>query len=211
MSKALGWIGIGIPTPLLSTLFALLPLAGAAQNAVQWTTNFYTVTGETLPEVHQSLRQKRPWGDRVSVDGMTEWQLEWRFTFTSAEGGCRLSSFATKTIIFTTLPRWNAPAGASPLLRNSWSNYLHALALHEAGHAAIAFAAAAELQKQAKTNSAGADCSTLQQNLNALGQRVLEEYRRRDDQYDERTAHGATQGARLPFGRRELPGPGAPR
>ena len=193
---------------ILSALFVLLPLAGAAQNTVQWTTNFYTVTGETLREVHESLRQKRPWGDRPSVDGMTEWQLEWRFTVAPAEGGCRLSGFGTKTIILTTLPRWNAPAGASPLLRSTWSNYVYALGLHEAGHAAIAFAAAADLQKQAKTNSAGPDCSTLQQNLNALGQRVLEEYRRRDDQYDERTDHGATQGARLPFGGRDPPGPG---
>src|SRR5204862_7847633 len=115
---------------ILWALVGRLRLAGADQNTVQGTTNFYTLSRESWREGHESLRQKRPWGDRPSVDGMTEWQLEWRFTVAPAEGGCRLSGFGTKTIILTTLPRWNAPAGASPLLRSSWSNNGHRLEFH---------------------------------------------------------------------------------
>jgi len=181
---------------------ALVAFPADAQSLVQWTTNYYSVTGATLPEIHRSLRQQRPWKERQPVDGWTEWRVEWRFSVAPGEGGCRLAGLGTKTIIQTTLPRWVAPTNAAPGLQNAWSNYVSALALHESGHAAVAFGAAAEIQKRLKAAPAGADCSTLTQTINNLGEQVLAEYRQRDKEYDERTQRGATQGASLPSGRR---------
>src|SRR6185436_11382350 len=94
---------------ILLFLVNLVALTASAQNTVQWTTNYYTVTGSNLREVHHSLRRERPWRDRLKVDGLTEWRVEWRFNVTASENGCRLTGFGTKTIILTTLPRWNPP------------------------------------------------------------------------------------------------------
>jgi len=174
------------------------PPLGIAQNTVQWTTNYYTVTGSTLGDLHQSLRQKRPWKDRRTVDGFTEWRADWRFTFAPGPNGCRLTGFTTKTFILTTLPRWTPPTNAPTDLSNTWSNYIRALALHEAGHASIGLAAATELQQRAKTSAPTPDCPSLEKNVNDLGQRTLVEYRLRDEQYDAHTRNGATQGVILP-------------
>lgn len=179
----------------------LNPLLAPAQNTVQRTTNYYPITGATLPEIHASLRQNRPWKNRLTVDGFTEWHIDWRFNVAPGDGGCRLTGFGTKTVILTTLPRWRAPTNAPAQVSSIWSNYSRALALHEAGHASVALAAAADLQKQAKAVAAAADCPSLHKALNELGQRVIADYRRRDEQYDERTRHGAAQGAALPGGR----------
>ena len=41
------------------------------------------------------------------------------------------------------------------------------------------------------------DCPTLEQQANALGQRLLAEQAQQERAYDQRTRHGATQGALL--------------
>ena len=176
----------------------LFRLPGVAQNAVTWTTNYYSVTGATLVEMRQSIRQSRPWKDRFDADGFTDWRVAWRFVVTPSEGGCRCSSFTTQTTIVTTLPRWNAPTNAPEAPREIWQKYVTALGLHEAGHAQLSLAAAAELQRRSKDVAEAADCETLKKRLNDLGERVIEEHRKRDREYDERTQHGTTQGAFLP-------------
>ena len=40
-------------------------------------------------------------------------------------------------------------------------------------------------------------CATLEREANALGHRLLQDHVAREKQYDQRTRHGATQGARL--------------
>lgn len=176
----------------------LVPVAASAQNSVAWTTNYYSVTGATLVEIRQSLRQSRPWKDRFDADGFTDWRVAWRFSLTSSASGCRCSSFTTQTTVVTTLPRWTAPTNAPDPPLEIWQKYATALGQHEAGHAQLALAAAADLQRRSRDITETADCETLQRQLNALGEQVIEEHRKRDRDYDERTRHGADQGAFLP-------------
>jgi predicted secreted Zn-dependent protease len=180
--------------------FALLLLtafSATAQNSVQWKTNFYRVTGATLPEIHDSLRGARPWKDNAR-DGLTEWSIRWDFrTVVSAES-CRLASFTTATTITITLPRWVAPTNASMDATHAWQRYIGALGKHEAGHGQIAVAAASELQRRFSAVSAEASCDVLQRKISHIGNATINEFRKRDDAYDERTEHGAKDGAFLP-------------
>lgn len=169
-----------------------------AQTALQWTTNYYSVTGATLGEIRQSIRQSRPWKDRLAVDGFTDWRVNWRFSVMPIAGGCRCSSFSTQTTIVTTLPLWTPPTNALDSVIRTWTNYIVALGRHEAGHAQMALAAGAELHRRARELGAGTDCDSLKATLTGLGEKVVAEYRQQDKEYDERTRHGATQGATLP-------------
>jgi predicted secreted Zn-dependent protease len=171
------------------------------QNSISRTTNYYNVMGATIRDIHESLAQARPWKNKSSMDGQTQWHVEWRFNVAPAGSICRCTFFTTTTTITVTLPRWTAPANAAAEVKTNWQRYITALGQHEAGHAQLALDAAAGLEKQNKTAESG-DCDSLRRKINSQCNATIEEYRRREKDYDERTRHGVTQGAVLRFGPR---------
>jgi predicted secreted Zn-dependent protease len=178
--------------------------SAVGQSALLWTTNYYPVAGATLQEIRRSVRETRPWKDRHDVDGFTEWKVSWQFSVMQTSDECRCSTFNTQTRIAITLPRWTPPTNAPITVVQIWTNYFAALLRHEVGHGQMAAAAAAELHRRVKGLGAGADCEGLKRSLNGLGETVVAEFRQKDKEYDERTRHGATQGASLSGqGRRE--------
>jgi predicted secreted Zn-dependent protease len=84
-------------------LLLLLPSLHA-QSSIVWKTNYYAVGGATLQEIHESFRLARPWKDKSSFDGQTDWRIDWRFQMTTAGESCRCDSFTTQTAITITLP-----------------------------------------------------------------------------------------------------------
>jgi predicted secreted Zn-dependent protease len=192
---------------LLAKLFLFLALAASAlaQGSVSWTTNYYSVAGATLREIHASFRSNRPWRGTAQHDGYTRWQVDWTFGVREIDNKCRLTSLNTRTTIAITLPLWIAPTNATDEVRQAWQRYITALGQHEAGHGQMALAAAAEMHKRVKESGEDANCDALRQKINSLGQTIIEQYRARDQQYDERTRHGATQGAVLRHRDRDEP------
>jgi predicted secreted Zn-dependent protease len=166
-----------------------------SQSVERWSTNYYSVTGATLVEIRQSLQQNRPWKEKSSVDASTRWQVHWRYNVFTASDRCRVQSFSTETII--TMPRWIAPTNTSQNLRDMWISYIKALGGHEEGHGQIAIAAAAEMRKRVNALPAEPSCDSLKARIEETCRRSVDDYKDRDKDYDERTDHGATQGARL--------------
>lgn len=187
----LGWLPA-------SLLLLCVPETSFAAHGVQWVTNYYSVTGATLSEIRQSMRQSRPWKDRKDLDGFTEWNVAWTFSTTATATGCRCSTFATQTRVVITLPKWVKPADASPETADSWKQYADALALHETGHGRHAILASTQLQRGMQSIGERPTCEALKQAINELGDRTITEFRRKDEDYDRETRHGATQGARFP-------------
>jgi predicted secreted Zn-dependent protease len=196
MNRALPWLSWAL----------LLPWAGSAQNTLIWTTNYYPVSGTTLSEVQQSLRHSRPWKDKSNVDGLTDWHINWEFNVAPTADGCRCRSFITRTTITITLPRWSPSTNTPAPFQRAWDRYVTALGQHEAGHAQMALGAVAEQHKRIKELGPASDCDALKKSIDDLARRIVEDYTKRDAEYDRRTGHGATQGAVLfGRGRPELP------
>lgn len=170
-------------------LFAL-GVSARAQNSVSWTTNFYAVSGTNFREIRRSIDQNRPWKD--NFDGDTRWDIHWRFTTVKGASDCSSSSFSTTTKIVVTLPRWTPPPDVLSEVKTQWTRYWTNLAQHEAGHARIGLAAAAEMQKQIAGVGAQADCAKLKQLINDRANAVVADYRRREVEYDKLTDHGRT-------------------
>jgi predicted secreted Zn-dependent protease len=185
---------------LCLTLF--LTHVASAQTTVTCTTNYYTVRGATIREIHESFRQARPWKTKSTLDAQTVWTVNWRFTVASSSSACRVTTFSTTTTITITLPLWTAPTNATDFVKTEWQRYFKALSQHEQGHVQFGLAAAAEIQKQMKSIGEDPSCENLKQRLNSLGHNVVKSYKQQDDAYDQRTEHGATQGARLGRGPR---------
>jgi predicted secreted Zn-dependent protease len=176
----------------------------AATNSFRWSTNYYTVTGTDLPSLHASLEQARPWKDKATFAGMTDWRLDWRYQVEPSEGACHCVSFTTTLTITTTLPRWAAAeaAAAPPAVKEAWDRFTKALGEHEHGHAQLALVALADVHQKVKGLGWDPDCRALGRRIDETAQRALDDHRRRDRDYDQRTRHGATQGAVL---QRRLP------
>ncbi len=185
-----------------TALLVLLPGLVHAQSSVVWKTNYYAVGGGTLQEIHESFRQTRPWKDKSSFDGQTDWRIDWHFQLTPAGESCRCDSFTTQTAITITLPRWTAPTNASPEVRDAWKNFFTALSKHESGHAQNAQAAVTEMQQRVKRLPAENDCAALKKKIDETARRVIAEYHQRDEEFDRQTGHGLRDGAFLPRGRR---------
>jgi predicted secreted Zn-dependent protease len=184
-------------TLIAAPFTAAWPILASAQNSLHWTTNYYSVTGAVPREIRQSINRSRPWKSSTT-DALTSWRVEWRFAVVPTSGGCRCSAFSTTTTIAITMPRWMLPAGVDPSAKARWERYIRALGEHENGHAQLALAAAAEMQKRIKALGEQPDCEGLRSRINDTGNAVLEDFRKRENDYDERTKHGATQGASLP-------------
>ena len=187
-----GWLG------LLWVFFA----AYSGAQTVQWTTNFYPVTGADFRDIRRSMETTRPWPE--PFDGDTRWTLTWKFNFHETAVGCTLASFSTTTIITTTLPRWTPPPDVRPETKERWTRYYTNLLAHETGHARLALAAAAEVRQRLGEASAQANCDQLRTLLNDRANRVVENYRAREKEYDRRTDHGRNSESGPPRG----PGPG---
>jgi len=184
-------------------LMALLPLAAVslrAQTAVSWSTNFYSVTGANWREIRQSIAQARPWRD--SFDGDTRWDITWRFHTVSSPSGCSGSGFSTSIKITTTLPRWTPPTNVDAAVKEQWTRYFTNLAQHELGHARLGLAAAAEVQKRIATIGTQSDCAQLKNLINERANQVVADFRRREQEYDERTNHGRDSWGTAEPGRR---------
>jgi predicted secreted Zn-dependent protease len=190
-----------------STFFALLiaigfTLSTSAQTTVI-TTNYYVVTGSTLPDIQASLARARPDKTQSAQDGLTVWQVDWHFSTLNSASGCRVSTFNTAAKITITLPRWVGSTNASQELKTEWQRYLRALAEHEYGHAQNGLAAAKEIQERLRQPGEDSTCEALRQRLHLLCQTIVNKRKAADQAYDQRTNHGATEGAR--FGRRKRP------
>jgi predicted secreted Zn-dependent protease len=186
------------------TLAVLVFLPGTVhpQNSVVRKTNYYAVGGTTLREIHESFRHARPWKDKSSYDGQTDWRIDWRYQVTPAGENCRCDSFTTQTAITITLPRWTAPTNAAPELREAWISFFNALSKHEEGHAQNAQAAAKEMHERVHRLPKENNCTVLKKKIDEAASNVLVEFRQRDEEFDRQTAHGVRDGAFLPRGRR---------
>lgn len=176
--------------------FAVIALdAGAAQDL---TITYYDVQGENLQELRASLSAHGPVGkDGARHHGHVDWHVGWNYDYAPRAVGCRIGKLRVEVRATMVLPRWTGADTAPASLQQEWARYSEALRVHEDGHAAHAGQAAEEIQRRFASVGGGMRCAQLGEELNRIGQAVLDEYAARDKQYDDTTEHGATQGARL--------------
>ena len=127
--------------------------------------------------------------------GYTRWNVRWTFrSWREASGRCAITEVTTRLHTEVQLPELRA---ASPEQQAAFDRYLRALSDHEQGHVQIGRDAAQAIDQGIRQMPAAPDCATLEREANALGRRLLQDHGAREKQYDQRTRHGATQGARL--------------
>ena len=180
--------------PLLS-----IPCNARAAPSVEVTVKYYDVRGASADELRQQMnRLGIRWKDENTYDAYTGWDIRWRYTYEKSESRCSISSVRTSVDISYQYPRWSNPHSASAALKKRWELFIRALTKHEQGHGKIGVDSANEIEQSIAELRSRRTCATLGKAANAVGHQILDKYRSIEVDYDRRTRHGATQGAKFP-------------
>jgi predicted secreted Zn-dependent protease len=193
---ALPWIVICV----VAAIAALMTVPALAEPAISETVDYYDVSGATGREVRASLNREGPvsGNDGKRYDAVCRWNVSWKFQYRERGNTCAITSVSTDVKITITFPRLKTDETTSPSLVKAFANYSEKLMLHEKGHAQNAIDAARKIEAGILGLPPEPTCGGLRSTANALGHSLIKEANRADADYDQRTRHGATQGARFP-------------
>lgn len=165
---------------------------------------FYEITTPHLAEVPARMRAVGPADDQgIRRDALTSWSIAWRWKRVRSGPVSPVSVSAMARLV---LPRWCPSSVPSEEEKREWTRYLLQVLEHEAGHVNIFFAHSHLFQ--ATLQSCGGSVSLCSPaDGNRAGQELIRKLNLEQHSYDEKTAHGLTQAARL----RQIPVSATPR
>ena len=170
-----------------------------AMGGFKVTEEFYTITGATTEDLRKQVFQVAgpidpATGERFTA--YTRWRVNWVLNPQQQGDRCVpvnpvISGSATKT-----MPSWNGFTDSLPL-KLQWKQFYKALDAHEDGHVAHGRNAYQEIQQTLPSLSAPS-CAELLNLADPRGADIMRKWANADREYDQRTNHGATQGAIFP-------------
>ena len=164
--------------------------SSGAEIRVTSTYRCYRVSGKTALDLYAAMGRSGPGGR----DASTHWRVTWHYTY-SGFGSCRINSLDVSIDIRFTFPRWTNPVGAPLDLVHDWNRFMLDVIRHEAGHVRLAEQAGNEILRSLP--GFGAPCDGFVRAADAVADSIIDRLREKQRLYDERTDHGATQGASL--------------
>ena len=150
----------------------------------------YDVRGLDYPSLIRSVRANGPKG----FHGLAKWNVAFDNSMEPRGRDCAISAVRVRVTGEILMPRW-VDAAAAPLdLQRRWNDHYAALQRHEDGHIQHGRELAI-LVKERLMGLGVMACDRLNALARGESQRLYENLKLRDKEYDARTNHGATQGA----------------
>ena len=165
---------------------------------------YYDVRGSNSAELRSAMNTKGPLNEARGkrFDARTDWALGWDgwdFDRVLAPKEIfRLTKWTLKLEAKVILPRWENEREGLPFERRRWQVYLARLNLHEAGHVKLAEQTAAALDEAFGKLGFFPSQKKLEAAVKTHAEKILQDYTAKHGEYDRRTRHGKTQGARFP-------------
>lgn len=158
----------------------------------------YGDTANQLANLSRQCPLIVPGDNEPYINAYSSYWIGWRYDYlTDQDGKCSLSNPTVLLHIKQALPGWANYDAASNQLKSQWQAYEAAVTSHENGHVKLVQQSAAQLL-QAMQNLPSMDCSQVEKAVNQLGQNYLDQLGLANQNYDQQTGHGATQGAIVP-------------
>lgn len=176
------------------------PIGTVANPVVTETFDYYDVDGASSKEIREHLNRSGPTNgyEHHHFDAVTHWSVRWQFTSKRTGAGCEVASVSTAVDVTYSFPRLSSGSSAPADVRHAFARYLERLLVHEKGHAKNGIDIARRIEAGIRGLPAAPTCETLNEIANSLGHSLIKEANRLDIEYDARTDHGRTQGARFP-------------
>ena len=167
------------------------------------TTEYYEVRGRNVTEVRKVMNEQGPRNGKLDrrFDARTDWEVNWKYQYDGGlakQGFFRLTKWQIDLKINVIMPQWENVAEALPFERRAWQVYLARLKLHEDGHVKIAERTAVALNESLNTIGFYTSKAKLEGAIKERADKILRKYSGQHIDYDRRTQHGKTQGARFP-------------
>ena len=162
-------------------------------------TNYYSLYSTSVSGLRKEMNKKGiKWTDGKTYDGFTSWYVKWRYEYYTSDDYCSLTNVDVSVDVEYTLPRWSVKLLGNMDLRIKWIRYSDALKKHEDGHRDFGIGAARDIEEALLSIGSRPRCDTLGADANAIAYRILDDFRRKETEYDRKTEHGRTQGAVFP-------------
>ena len=153
---------------------------------VQIETEYYEIYGETDAQVASTMDFVSPvWIFGKQHRASTHWPIRWRFWHKESAESCAISKVQTKVWIKYTYPKWKNLRAALPELQEKWKAFMKSLVRHEEGHKDIAVEGAREIQRAIREMEPRSSCSELEYEANEIGLEILEQFSKRQDEFDD--------------------------
>lgn len=144
--------------------------------------------GSTASQLRSSINANRG----HDYDAQTNWYIHWSYK------NCAAPEWTVTLTIDYSLPNWDWPASADPVLVTQWRTYLSALYCHEYGHGKLGLDCANRIYDDLASIPGNVDCNAVSSAANARFQSILADCQAKEANYDAQTNHGATMGALFP-------------
>ncbi len=175
-----------------STKKAYSPSTASGTLDLQVVVTNYAVAGQDYESLLNSMNVNGPKG----FHGLASWKIRKEFATTTAKDGCRITTVRLTVTGEILMPLWGDKSTAPADLQQRWARYYDALKVHEDGHIQNGKELGV-LVKERLMSLGTLPCERLPEIAEREYQRVYGNLRSRDKEYDVRTNHGATQGARF--------------
>lgn len=160
----------------------------------------YPAEGNTEDELLASMKAKGLPGGHAAY---TRWDIRSNHRYGLVGDGCRLVNPRVTFTVDYILPEWKGAETADPALREKWQIFLAALKKHEERHKDIGLEAAGEMEQELvkieKAGTGAGNCGVIQDKVRSAKNAALKTARKKEEQYDRETYHGALQGARWDY------------
>jgi predicted secreted Zn-dependent protease len=154
--------------------------------------NYYAVQGKDYASLLRSLAANGPKG----FHGLAKWNVTYKYTTKAQDAVCRFDTVDVIVRGEVLMPKWVDEAQAPPDLQYRWQNYYSALKRHEEGHVQNGTELALLVREKFLGLGTFA-CSQAPSIAQKEFDQIYSFHKERDKKYDERTEHGATQGAKF--------------
>jgi predicted secreted Zn-dependent protease len=146
---------------------------------------FYEVGGHTFKDIRREIYYRSPMrtGRNVAI-AWCSWRVTWVIHTRESEGFCEIASVDTRVPVSITMPRWINYASAGDGMKGAWEQYSAGILAHEETHAGHGIAAARDIQRRLPDLRRRSSCRSMQEDGELLAQRIVEEYRGRDVEFD---------------------------
>jgi predicted secreted Zn-dependent protease len=172
----------------------------AAEPAVKRDMVHYEVDGATAEAIRAELNRLGPIGriEKRRFDAHTLWNVKWTYRYRNVGSDCAIARVTVTVDVTITLPRLKPNAVRPAEVTRAFEDFAKALLAHEEGHAQIGIEAARRIETEIQGIKPHPTCDALGRAANALGDSLVKEANQKDVEYDARTQHGRSQGARFP-------------
>ena len=182
-----------------SSLMLLSSLLLFSEPRISVNTKYYRLYSSSQSELRREMNKKGiHWTDGKTYDAFTTWFVKWEYEYYSSPGYCILDQIDVSVEVEYTLPKCAMQFLQGQETRRKWLKYIKALKKHEQGHGNFGISAARDIEKALLDIGSRSRCNTLGVEANAIGYRILDNYRKIELEYDRTTGHGKTQGAVFP-------------